>query len=369
MKVMQLSLAAALLLYLPDSAAQVASCSAVLKPQQLVDNTVATKLYAYMYENASYAYDELKKMDQEARGLDIGYKTFQLEYNDSKSGSEFQQKVRNRIVKEGYSSDERVWRAINRSYISDGQVEAWSRCVVSNGGGGVVLVPEAYDSEAISVLVQWAPPRGMGSGKLTVQAANGKIDGKSTFTTTMTGLSDEVFFVNPIQPTRPVQLTAKITGSADRVVITPKEPVVKLPPQAEKIERTASQAGPLENVEVYGPNKPYGPVLGNGFDYNVEKPNAAEFTFDVAAPGRYELQITYAAEHARPVNIDLNGKRVFNNALSSSTGGWGFGHQQPRTVGRVELKQGENTLRISRSNVFPHISKITLLPVAAVASN
>lgn len=111
------------------------------------------------------------------------------------------------------------------------------------------------------------------------------------------------------------------------------------------------------NVEGYGPN-----LLLNSPPTEVAA-NSAEWDFAVSKSGTYEIFTSYAASVSRPVTISVNGNTVFSNAMASITGGWFEQNVQEYSEGRVTLSAGANTLRVSRSNVFPHIRNIRLVYV------
>lgn len=92
--------------------------------------------------------------------------------------------------------------------------------------------------------------------------------------------------------------------------------------------------------------------------------NAAEFDFVANAAGAYRLDINFAAATSRPVKVILNGKVVRDQALSETTGNWLNSNLQWSEVGRVFLKEGANTVRLERSDVFPHIHDLRFVPVS-----
>jgi formylglycine-generating enzyme required for sulfatase activity len=97
--------------------------------------------------------------------------------------------------------------------------------------------------------------------------------------------------------------------------------------------------------------------------------NAAEWDFNVATAGKYELFATYASGESRPVSISFNGKVVFSNALSAATGGFYPANRQTLSQGTVELPAGKNVMRVfeTGANVFPHIKGFSLVPVKTPA--
>lgn len=107
---------------------------------------------------------------------------------------------------------------------------------------------------------------------------------------------------------------------------------------------------------------PYGDVIHNAAPYG-SAPNWVEYDFSVASEGEYELWIEYAADESRPVDILLNGRTVLTNALAGATGGWHLRNQQFSRQCTIHLSGGLNTLRLERSNVFPHVRTLRLVPM------
>lgn len=91
--------------------------------------------------------------------------------------------------------------------------------------------------------------------------------------------------------------------------------------------------------------------------------NAAEWDFNLKTAGRYQLFANYAMHVSRPVDISFNGTVELANALAASTGGQYPANRQLLLQGTVQLPAGKNTMRVARSNVFPHISFFLLMPV------
>lgn len=93
------------------------------------------------------------------------------------------------------------------------------------------------------------------------------------------------------------------------------------------------------------------------------RPNAAEFDFSVRAAGAYRLDINFAAAASRPVKVILNGKVVKDQALTETTGSFLNSNLRWTEVGQFVLKEGANTVRLERADVFPHIHDLRFVPV------
>ena len=96
--------------------------------------------------------------------------------------------------------------------------------------------------------------------------------------------------------------------------------------------------------------------------------NAAEWDIIVPRAGKYELIAVYAAALSRPVTISFNGAVAFPGALATTTGGWFPVDRLAISQGFVDLPAGAVTMRVARSDVFPHIKGFTLTPVNKAGS-
>lgn len=98
-------------------------------------------------------------------------------------------------------------------------------------------------------------------------------------------------------------------------------------------------------------------VVTNGIP-PIPKPNMVEYKFKVKQGGIYRLRIEYAAAEPRSSYIYINDRLITEDGIGRTTGGWTIIHQNVETQGEYALKKGENSLRIERSNYFPHIRTI-----------
>ncbi|HEV3076945.1 MAG TPA: TIR domain-containing protein [Thermoanaerobaculia bacterium] len=178
--------------------------------------------------------------------------------------------------------------------------------------------------------------------------------------------ASSLFFDSPIPlrtllfPTRPEATNEprKVTRPLDADVeelMTPKlQPKVPIAIRAQDYVRGTNVA--IDQC-VEGPG-----TLANAAPCNTA-PNAAEFDFVSSAAGAYRLDINFTAAASRPVKVTLNGTAVRDEALSETTGSWLNSSLRWFEVGRVVLKEGANTIRLERSDVFPHIHDLRLVPV------
>ena len=75
------------------------------------------------------------------------------------------------------------------------------------------------------------------------------------------------------------------------------------------------------------------------------------------------MDVNFAAAVSRPVKVILNGSLVRDQALSETTGSWLNSNLRWTEVGRVVLKEGANTVRLERRDVFPHIHDLRFVPL------
>ncbi len=96
-----------------------------------------------------------------------------------------------------------------------------------------------------------------------------------------------------------------------------------------------------------------GPLADPNTVLGLEDPAATEYeaVFRVFAPsaGPYEMSAIYACATRWPLTVSVNGARVLEGAFGESFGGAynTFAHRRP--IGRLSLRQGENTLTLRGS--------------------
>lgn len=354
-------------------AQDVSQCDAALAPSIEKAASDYALAQSYMYVNAAHEYDKLKRSSAEERGASASFKFFGAEYNESKSSSEFQEKVRDRLRRENFSMSESESRSSYRRYLSGAQLSAWSSCVQSvTKGGAVILLAESVSSSAFPIRVRWYPPAGVGTGTLVVRIRNGAIEGSNQVEVQLQGASEKAFIVEPDASIRQIVLTAEILGSADVLALPRAFPRAEAPRSLAPVEKpkaktlitvaAAEFVRPL-NVALGGLNNTYGAdVLLNGPPYN-DRPNRADYEFNASAGGTYLLKVEYAAAAERPVRISLNGEVAIADALGSPTGCWTTNCQRLLNQGRVILREGLNVLRVESASVFPHLRKFVFEPV------
>lgn len=361
------------LVSLQASAQDVRQCDTSLAPTVERASSEYALAQAYLFVNAEREFDELRKKSAESRDASASYRFFSAEYNDSRSASEFQQRVRDRLTREGFSMQQSEARASYRRFLSPTQLAAWSTCVQSvTNGGSVILTADSVSRGPFPIQVSWRPQRGVGSATLTIEVRGASISGSNKLSQRLEGATDRPFILEPDSSSQPITLTAEIAGAAD-VLVLPREfkrsappppaPAPPPPPPRVSVRIPASAFMQPTNVALGGPNNIYGAdVLLNAPPYG-EAHNSATWEFRVVRGGTYLLKAEYAAAQARPVRIFINGTEVIPAALAAPTGCWTPNCQQTLNQGRVELRDGTNVLRVERSSVFPHIRGWIFEPV------
>lgn len=103
---------------------------------------------------------------------------------------------------------------------------------------------------------------------------------------------------------------------------------------------------------------------GEGVIYNCgDGTNMTEYSIS-ATPGTYSVWILFTAEQSRPVKVEFNETLIKQDAISEITGSWMADRQTLSSVGPVDVKAGDNILRLSsmKNRCFPHIQTIILMP-------
>ena len=91
-------------------------------------------------------------------------------------------------------------------------------------------------------------------------------------------------------------------------------------------------------------------------------PNFAEYDVTVETAGTYQLELRYAAAGSRPCKILVNGMLAIDGAAGKVTGSWNPDTQTWFIEGFVELAAGQNTIRMERTDAFPHLDKMLIAP-------
>jgi hypothetical protein len=109
----------------------------------------------------------------------------------------------------------------------------------------------------------------------------------------------------------------------------------------------------------------YGAGVGIAATSRQGGPSFVEYLLDSPAPlpGRYLLQLRYAANEQRPMVLKLDEAILNNEACSELTGGWMPEHQKWFTQASVNLTGNRHRVRLEINNVSVHLDKLRLVRV------
>ena len=93
-------------------------------------------------------------------------------------------------------------------------------------------------------------------------------------------------------------------------------------------------------------------------------PQFAEYDVLAPQPGRYRLDVRYAAKESRPMQVLLDGEVVVARALEAVTGDWMPAGQAWHAAGELVLGSGSHVLRLQGLQPHvPHLDALLLTPV------
>ena len=120
------------------------------------------------------------------------------------------------------------------------------------------------------------------------------------------------------------------------------------------------------NVSVDRDN--YGKEIGIISDPGGQK-NFAEYDIDLPFTGNYQIELRYAALHARPGQLLIDGQVVQPEAVSKTTGGWMPEHQKWVVEGVFRLEAGKHVLCIQSEPLMSHIDKVLIIEAPLPKTN
>ncbi len=131
--------------------------------------------------------------------------------------------------------------------------------------------------------------------------------------------------------------------------------------EAAEIARIEREAESFDRGNVLIDTKSYGIDIGV-INSHANKGNDFEYDISLKQPGKFFLQIRYAANTVRPCELFINGTLVKKQALDETTGGWYPQNQKWNFEGVYKLQEGKNTLRFT-SKTMAHIDKLRLTQI------
>ena len=109
----------------------------------------------------------------------------------------------------------------------------------------------------------------------------------------------------------------------------------------------------------------YGAEIGIAATSRQRSLSFVEYLLDSPAPppGKYLLQLRYAANAQRPMILKLDDVILKRDACSEVTGGWMPEHQKWVTQASVDLNRGDHRVRLEINDVSVHLDKLRLIRV------
>ncbi len=249
-----------------------------------------------------------------------------------------------------------------RERLSPAGAQAFIECIrtYSFARPGVHLWVQNITHDAVEVAILWiAPPGADKKGEIVASVLGSKTNKDLVLPRELLPSSESRALFERL-PNTDFRLVANVNGFADSVMVV-RRPKIKEVKQ-DLITVLATQFINPQDVALSAITSYGADVLLNAPDYHG-RPNAAEWVFTVDRAGRFRFQTEYAAASARPVVIAINGIVVRSGAMATATGCWETNCQKWIEEGEVTLPAGQITMRVSRSDVFPHIRAFRFTPV------
>jgi hypothetical protein len=196
-----ISLLIGFFLYLVNLAAAAEAqdpCQHALLPTIEESQSDFRSLQSYMRTNAETEYDRLHDMSSEERQTSGSYKFFEAEYGDSKTRSEFREKVNKKLDQLFSSGMESESKALYKRFLSSDQLKAWSQCIlVKSGSGGLLLARGRLTQQGFPLTANYVPPQTVYGGELKITVQGGLINGASELVLDTKGTGNQTFAITP----------------------------------------------------------------------------------------------------------------------------------------------------------------------------
>lgn len=284
--------------------------------------------------------------------------------------SQFSEKRNALITSENFELNSMQARQVLLYKTSPEAIAAWSKCVADKTNEGTLACwVDEMTADGGTLNIRWKSSTA--APNLTQVVVN--IDGGND----IHGKTEVIF--NSIQGTtilllkRPPhnkEVRGTVTGKAGAggdfassfyFPSVPNNDMAGAPPNATLFEIMAKNFNRSINIEVGV--LPYGnDVIHNSPPYGAAE-NIVEYDFYLPHSGKYDFEVEYAAAAPRPVEITLSkrGVNVFSiTGLRDATGGWSKQLMLKQIT--CNISEGPYTLRLYRSDVFPHIRTLRFVP-------
>jgi hypothetical protein len=218
-------------------------CQGVLIPTEEQAQSDYRRMQAYLFTNAEAEYERLQSMDANKRGAEASYKLFSAEYNDSQTKQSFSDKIRRRLISEGFSLNESDARAYTRRGLTDKQVQGWLDCVIIRTQAGLILLsPRAITSDGFVLSVARRFPNGVSGGEAEISVKGGTIGSQQHLKDRYAGSGTKSYDIRANSNSEQVTVIANLPGFSDVISVDLKAKPVSPPSQITKVQ---------EPVELY----------------------------------------------------------------------------------------------------------------------
>ncbi|MBS0444515.1 MAG: hypothetical protein JSR59_01070 [Proteobacteria bacterium] len=198
------------------------------------------KHLAYAFLNAARAFDELKRLRKDQGGLGLSFAGFEAELDGSQSADEFSTRLRDKLKEEKLVESESDAKMFLRSELTDGQLQAFTTCMLSRFGESfVALMPGYADKDGVIVSMAYnfgnAPPE---PARLICLNGSARADTELP----KYGRGRTSFVVIPDKDTTKVQVTVNLGNAAAQTVVVPIPSPPLLPPEPTRPELDPQRA-------------------------------------------------------------------------------------------------------------------------------
>jgi hypothetical protein len=155
-------------------------CNAVLIKQVITDQS-SDSFFLDVYNLVSeFNYTEIKKSGASAVGGSGSYiDVFKADLDASTSYEDFNKKRQERFIEFNYKEKSDRSKSYIRSYLDEGQIDAWTKCVIANSDASYVIAtvtePPANDFKSFSIKVNYKMAEGLDTDELIIKSTGGKL--------------------------------------------------------------------------------------------------------------------------------------------------------------------------------------------------
>jgi len=194
-------------------------CDPALQPTSEAINADYKINQAYMYEHASDAYDNSKKLQSEGKNLSASVMKYSAEYNESNNKEEFHDKVRKKLIKEGFTMNGSDAQQYYRRNLTTEQLTNWRECIaIKSAKGGLLLSAKDIAEDSFTLQATWAITAGAGAD-LELDVTGGKINNKTKLSEHFVGSGSQVYTVIKMKNAKKIRVGGNMASLSDSVLV------------------------------------------------------------------------------------------------------------------------------------------------------